>query len=109
MVAYNASIMMVVITREIGSLTLTRDLKDIQTRSYGSDNSYGCYKKEANLISSELARLREQIELECQALQHLMQFSAVASHRAINRRYRNLDSCRDQLIPLVGEDKATSI
>ena len=61
------------------------------------------------MIRSELARLREQIELECQALHHLMQFSAVASHHTINRRYRNLDSCRDQLIPLVGEDQATGI
>jgi len=59
--------------------------------------------------TSELARLREQIELECQALQHMMQFSAVASHRSINRRYRSLDRCRDQLKPLVGEDQATNI
>jgi hypothetical protein len=59
--------------------------------------------------TSELARLREQIELECQALQNMMQFSAVASHRSINRRYRSLDRCRDQLKPLVGEDQATNI
>ncbi len=61
------------------------------------------------MSTSELARLREQIELECQALQHMMQFSAVASHRSINRRYRSLDRCRDQLKPLVGEDQATNI
>jgi len=59
--------------------------------------------------TSELARLREQIELECQALQNMMQFSAVASHRSITRRYRSLDRCRDQLKPLVGEDQATNI
>jgi len=34
--------------------------------------------------TSELARLKEQIELECQAIQNMMQFSAVASHRTIN-------------------------
>ncbi len=61
------------------------------------------------MSTSELARLREQIELECQALQNMMQFSAVASHRSINRRYRSLDRCRDQLKPLVGEDQATNI
>lgn len=61
------------------------------------------------MSTSELARLREQIELECQALQHLMHFSAVASHRSVDRRYRNLDQYRDQLAPLVGEDQATDI
>jgi hypothetical protein len=61
------------------------------------------------MSSSELARLREQIELECQAMQHMMQFSAVASHRSISRRNRSLDRYRDQLKPLVGEDQATSI
>jgi hypothetical protein len=60
-------------------------------------------------LSSEVARLRQQIELECQAIQHLMQFSVVASHHAINGRYRNLDQYRDQLKTLVGEDQATSI
>ena len=61
------------------------------------------------MSTSELARLREQIELECQALQQLIQFSAVASHRSINRRYRSLDRCHEQLKPLVGEDQATTI
>lgn len=61
------------------------------------------------MSTNELAKLRERIELECQALQHLMHFSAVASHRAINRRYRNLDRHHDQLKPLVGEEQATSI
>jgi len=60
-------------------------------------------------LSSEVAKLRQQIELECQAIQHLMQFSVLASHRAINRRYLNLDQCRDQLKTLVGEEQATSI
>lgn len=60
-------------------------------------------------MSSEVARLRQQVELECQAIQHLMDFSAVASHRVIDRRYRNLDQYRDQLKSLVGDDQATSI
>lgn len=58
---------------------------------------------------SEIARLRRQIELECQAMQNIMRYSAVASHRAINRRYRNLDSCHEQLKTLVGEEQAVSI
>jgi len=61
------------------------------------------------LSTSELVKLREQIELECQAIQHLMHFSAFASHRVITRRYRNLDRCRDKLKSLVGEEQATSI
>jgi hypothetical protein len=61
------------------------------------------------LSTSELVKLREQIELECQAIQHLMDFSVVASHRVIDRRYRNLDQYRDQLKSLVGEDQATGI
>ena len=61
------------------------------------------------MSTSELIKLREQIELECQAIQHLMDFSVVASHRVIDRRYRNLDQYRDQLKSLVGEDQATGI
>ena len=61
------------------------------------------------MSTSELVKLREQIELECQAIQHLMHFSAFASHRVIDRRYRNLDQYRDQLKTLVGEDQATDI
>ncbi len=60
-------------------------------------------------MSSEVAKLRQQIELECQAIQHLMQFSVLASHRVIDRRYRNLDQYRDQLKSLAGDDQATSI
>ena len=61
------------------------------------------------MSTSELVRLREKIELECQVIQHLMDFSAVASHCVIDKRYRNLDQYRDQLKSLVGEDQATSI
>ena len=59
--------------------------------------------------TSEVARLREQIELECQTIQHLMQSSAVASHRTINRKYQNLDQCHQQLRALVGEGEALHI
>lgn len=59
--------------------------------------------------TSEVARLREQIELECRAIQHLMQASAVASHRVISRKYQNLDRCHLQLKELVSEEEALSI
>jgi len=65
--------------------------------------------KEANVSTSELARLKEQIELECQAIENMMQFSAVASHRTINRRYRNLDTYHQQLKMFVGEEQAVDI
>ena len=61
------------------------------------------------MSTSELARLREQIELECQALQNMMQFSAVASHCMINRRYRNLEKYHHQLKTLVSEEQAVNI
>ncbi len=61
------------------------------------------------MSTSEFAKLREQIELECQALQHLMQCSVVASHRTINRRYRNLEKCHEQLTTLVSEEEAVNL
>jgi hypothetical protein len=59
--------------------------------------------------TSEVARLREQIERECQAIQNLMQSSAMASHRVISRKYQNLDRCHQQLKALVSEDEALCI
>ena len=59
--------------------------------------------------TSEIARLREQIELECQVIQHLMQSSAVASHCTISRKYQNLDQCHQQLRALVSEEEALCI
>ena len=59
--------------------------------------------------TSEVACLREQIDLECQTIQRLMQVSAVASHRIINRKYQNLDQCHQQLKALVSEEEALRI
>ena len=61
------------------------------------------------MSTSEVARLKEQIELECQAIQHLMQTSVVASHRIINRKYQHLDHCHQQLKALVSEEEALCI
>lgn len=61
------------------------------------------------MSTSEVARLKEQIELECQSIQHLMQSSAVAPHRIINRKYQSLDHCHQQLKALVSEEEALCI
>jgi hypothetical protein len=61
------------------------------------------------MSTSEIARIREQIELECQAIRNLMQFTAVASHRTINGRYRNLEQYHQQLKELVSEEEAVDI
>ncbi len=58
---------------------------------------------------SEVARIREQIDLECQAIRRVFEEPAVvASHASIDARYRNLDGLTQQLKPLVGEQEATS-
>ena len=57
----------------------------------------------------EVARLRKQIELECQAILRLMQSSAVASHQVINGKYQSLDRCHQQLRALVSEEEASCI
>lgn len=59
--------------------------------------------------TSEVARLRKQIELECQAIGRLLEFSAVASHQVINRKYQHLDQCHEALKALVSEEEAVSI
>lgn len=61
------------------------------------------------MSTSEVARIREQIELECQALANLKLFSAVASHKSITRRYENLERYHEHLRTLVGEQEATTI
>ena len=59
---------------------------------------------------SEIARLRRQIELECQAMQlGLNGHAAVAQHEVITNKYRTLGRYMQQLDALVGEEEATKI
>ena len=59
---------------------------------------------------SEVARLRERIELECQAIRRVFEDPAiVASHASIEARYRNLDGLTQELKPFVGDEKATGV
>ena len=58
---------------------------------------------------SEVVRLREQIDLECQAIRRVFEEPAiVASHQSIDARYRNLHTLTEQLEPLVGKREATA-
>lgn len=59
---------------------------------------------------SEIARLREQIELACNAMNQ-MQFGYAISarHDIINHKYNVLSSYQEQLEPLVGEQEAMEI
>ena len=59
---------------------------------------------------SEVARIREQIELECQAFARMFEEPAiVASHKSINARYRRIDKLQEELVCVVGAQEATRI
>lgn len=59
---------------------------------------------------SEIARLREQIEVECEALrQALGGYASVARHDVISRRYSTLGRCQQDLEQLVGKEEAENI
>jgi hypothetical protein len=65
-------------------------------------------RKDTPIMASEVARIREQIEAECQALQALSLFTASASHDIINARFKSLDGYHQELKAIVGENEATS-
>jgi len=58
---------------------------------------------------SEVALLRQRIDLECQAIRRVFEEPAiVASHQSIDARYRNLHTLQEKLKPLIGEKEATA-
>jgi hypothetical protein len=60
--------------------------------------------------NSEIARLRQQIELECQAMQlGLSGYAHVAKHQTITNKYNTLGKHQEQLEALVGEEQAALI
>ena len=62
------------------------------------------------MAESEVARLREQIELECQAMHlGLNGYAAVAKHQIIEHKYNTLGKYQEQLEALVGPKEAVSI
>ncbi len=59
---------------------------------------------------SEVARLRRQIELECQSMRlALYGYANVASHEVIERKYKILGKHLEALDKLVGAEEADSI
>jgi hypothetical protein len=66
------------------------------------------------MSSSEIARMREQIELVCEAAKRgVSGYASTASHEAINscmaRLGEQLGDYQEQLTPLVGEQQALVI
>jgi hypothetical protein len=59
---------------------------------------------------SEIARLRAQIERECESIRLAMYgFAAVSSHAIIERKYNTLGEHQEELEKLVGKDEAGNI
>ncbi len=59
---------------------------------------------------SEVARIRRQIELECEAMERGFRgFAIVARHDFINHKLGKIGACQEQLEVLVGEDEARKI
>jgi hypothetical protein len=62
------------------------------------------------MAESEVARIMQQIELTCQAMQlGLHGYAEVASHQIINHKYKTLGQYMQQLDALVGEEEATNM
>jgi hypothetical protein len=58
--------------------------------------------------NSEIARIRQQIELESVAMQLAMHgFATVAKHEFISRKYDTIGKYQEQLKTLIGEEQAT--
>lgn len=60
-------------------------------------------------MTSEIARLREQIEAECESLRMLRLFSSTASHELIRVKFDVLDKHYQQLIGVVGKTEAVAM
>lgn len=59
---------------------------------------------------SEVARLRKQIEMECEAMRQALEgFAAVASHQVIEQRYNSLAQYQADLERHVGKEEANNI
>jgi len=59
---------------------------------------------------SEIARLRRQIELECESMRlALYGYAAVASHEVIEQKYNNLGKYQEDLERYVGKVEANSV
>ncbi len=59
--------------------------------------------------TSEIARIRANIEAECQSLYHLSLPAVSASHAIIQARFKALDTYHQELKAIVGESNATEM
>ena len=59
---------------------------------------------------SEIARLKQQIELECEAMRQAMGgFRMTASHDIIHHQYSSIGDIQEQLATIVGEQEAVRL
>ncbi|GCE09253.1 hypothetical protein [Dictyobacter aurantiacus] len=59
---------------------------------------------------SEVAALRQQIEMECEVMKRAMSgFKVTASHDMINYQYTSIGNLQEQLAAIVGEQEAAQI
>ena len=59
---------------------------------------------------SEVARLKQQIEIECEAMRlAIIGFRMTASHDIINRQYEQLGEHYESLGKLIGEKRAVEV
>jgi len=64
-------------------------------------------KRKAGRMMSEVARLRRQIELECEAMRMALSgYAVVASHKFIEQKYNALGKHQEALEKLVGTEDA---
>jgi predicted transcriptional regulator YdeE len=48
-------------------------------------------------MSSEIAHIRKQIELECTAMVHASMYATTTSHNIINNKYKSLETLVEKL------------
>ena len=59
---------------------------------------------------SEIARLKRQIEQECEAMKQAMTgFRMTASHEMINNQYNNIGDLQKRLETVIGKQEATVV
>ncbi len=59
---------------------------------------------------SEIARLKQQITLECEAMRQAMDgFRVTSSHDIISHRYNSIGGLQEQLATIIGEKEAIQI
>ncbi|QBD76295.1 hypothetical protein EPA93_09855 [Ktedonosporobacter rubrisoli] len=61
-------------------------------------------------MSSEVAKIKQQITLECEAMKRALSgYAITAKHEFIHHKYEQLGHYQDQLSQLVGDQQAAEI